>query len=212
MKLKNNGVTICLLMMGALLVGCDTATQQADSNQGESIKGKNSQPNLLLHKPKTFAIAVQRLKQIDESLLADGDFPAPTTIKYVEVIHGTGASGHSHYYTAESYDAHGGEDEHDDHHEEDETVKRRSVEIDTRTELTDITRWLPDIAAKSSLNENGWKSVKSISNRLTEIIDSISADASDEAFREAWKLKSKEIEPMLDELDTLADASSGDMK
>ena len=212
MKLKNNGMAIYLLVMGALLMGCDTATQQANSNQGAAIKEKDSQPNLSLHKPKTFAIAVQRLKQLDESLLADGDFPAPSTIKYVEVIHGTGASGHSHYYTAESYDAHGGEDKHDDHHEEDETVKRRSVEIGLRREVTDIAGWLPDIAAQSNLNESGWNSVKFISSQLAEIIDSIPADASDETFRESWKLKSKEIKPMLNELQTLVDSSSGDSK
>jgi len=204
----------------ALLVGCNTASQPASSDQEKSsAKGKDMQPKLSLHKPKTFPNAITRLKQMHEALLEDGEFPAPTTVHYVEVIHGTGASGHSHYYSAADYEANKGEGEEDhDHypgehdHEEHETVKQRSMEVDLRTELTDVVRWLPDIAAKSDLNETAWNSVDSISGRLTEIINAIEADAADDSFRATWKLKSKEIDSMLGELQSHVATSSGESK
>ena len=215
MKFKKIKAMICLATLCAFLVGCNTETNESSSSKAKALQAELdsfSQPNLSLHKPKTLSSAIERLKQINESLTSKEEFPEPTTIKYVEVIHGKGASGHSHYYTAESYAANGGEDDHDDHaddHEHEETVKHRSVEVDFRTELKDIVRWLPDIAAKSNLNETQWNSVDSISERLTKIIEGIPEDASDESFRESWKLKSDEIEPMFNELQTLIKSAPG---
>lgn len=224
---------ICFVVMCTLLVGCENASQQMSSDRGQSAGAESgaengATPKLSLHKPKTLTAAVERLQQIHRSLLGDGDFPAPTTIQYVEVIHGTGASGHSHYYTAADFEATGGADDHDHdhdhghddhghddhdhagerHREEGEVIKRRSLEVDLRTELTDIVRWMPDIAAKSDLNESQWNFVKSISDQLTAIIDGAAADATDDSsFRQAWRLKTEKIEPMLGELQTRAGAS-----
>ena len=203
--------TICLIAICALLTGCDAESQQGKSSQENSDSASHSQPKLSLHKPKEFSAAVQRLCQMHESLIGDGDFPAPITIPYVEVIHGEGASGHSHYYSASEYEAMGEKTEHDgfpgEHSEEDEKVKERSMEIDLRTELTDVARWLPEIAAKSNLNEADWNSVKSISNRLTSVIEAIASDSTDASFRESWKQKSKEAEAILNELQTFVDSS-----
>lgn len=219
MKSTKMKTTIGLIVMCALMVGCDSGSQQANSNQAASShteSDSHSHPNLSLHKPKTFASAVQRLKQMHESLLADGEFPEPITIQYVEVIHGTGASGHSHFYSAADYEASG--DEHKDdgypgeHSAEDETVKHRSMEVDLRKELTDIAGWVPGIAAKSNLNETDWNSIKSTSIRLSKIIGAIESDAADNLFRESWVGKSEEIESILDELQTFADSSSGETK
>lgn len=215
-KLKKVEWSVCFIVMCGLLVGCDMATQQTQSNQEKSSQKNadadtHSHPNLSLHKPKTLVNAVQRLSQMHDALRADGEFPTPITIQYVEVIHGQGASGHSHFYSATEYDATEGDGEHDGHpghhSEENETVKYHSMEVDLRTELTDIVGWLPDIAAKSNLDETDWNAVNSVSDNLTKIIAAIPADASDASFRESWKQKSAEIKVMLDELQAFVDSS-----
>ena len=207
MKFKSS-LAICLVAVGTLLVGCDSGSRQADSNQENSAQEKrSSHPKLSLHKPKTLSAAIQRLNQLHVALIGDGDFPAPIEIAYVEVIHGEGASGHSHFYSAASYDSNRNDDPHGGHHEENEKVSRHSMEVDARTELTDIARWLPKIAAKSNLDESNWNSVDSVSDRLTEIIDAIEKDASDASFRETWKSKADQVQSMLDELQAINDSS-----
>ena len=76
-----------------------------------------------------------------------------------------------------------------------------------RTELVDIITWLPKIAAKSNLNESNWNSVNSISSRLAKIIDEVGVDVSDDSFRESWKSKSDEIQPMLNEIQAIIDST-----
>ena len=204
MKSKSS-LTISLLFVAVLLVGCSAEPRQANSNQGDS----SSRPKL--YKPKTFPVAIQRLKQIHESLMAEGEFPAPVTIEYVEVLHGQGASAHSHFYLAADFEANENGEGHDGHagrhKEDDERVKHHSMEVGLRTELVDIITWLPKIAAKSNLNESNWNSVNSISSRLAKIIDEVGVDVSDDSFRESWKSKSDEIQPMLNELQTINDSS-----
>lgn len=205
-----NSLTIGLFVVTALLVGCNGDARQANSNQKNVVS--SSHPKL--YKPKTFLAATQRLKQLHESLMADGDFPDPVKIEYVEVLHGQGASAHSHFYSAASYQAnkngHGhddhsdGHDDHSDgHSESDERVKHHSVEVGLRAELADIIIWLPKIAAKSNLSEADWNSVDSISSQLTKVIEEIGADASDASFRESWKLKSDEIRTALDKVQAI---------
>lgn len=204
--------TVCLVAACALLVGCNTDSEQANSNQEQDSEAhSHSHPKLSLHKPKTLSSAVQRLRLLHQSMVSEGEFPTPLTIDYVEVIHGKGSSGHSHYYSAADFDTHGGDDHEDEHHEEDEEIKRHSMEIGPRMELADVAGWLPSIAAKSNLNEADWNSVKKISTNLTTLLESIASDASDTSFRDSWKLKSEEIESQLDELQSFVD-SAGDSK
>lgn len=200
MKSKSS-LTISLLFVAALLVGCSAEPRQANSNHGDS----SSHPEL--YRPKTMPVAIQRLKQIHESLMAEGEFPAPVTIEYVEVLHGQGASAHSHFYLAADFEANENGEGHDRHKEDDERVKHHSMEVGLRTELVDIITWLPKIAAKSNLNESNWNSVNSISSRLAKIIDEVGVDVSDDSFRESWKSKSDEIQPMLNEIQAIIDST-----
>ena len=101
-------------------------------------------------------------------------------------------------------------DHPDEHGEEDEQIEHHTMNVDLRTELADIVAWLPDIAPSSNLNETNWNSVDAIAKRLASVIDGIGEDVADSAFRESWKLKSQKIEAMLDELQSLVDASSGE--
>ena len=201
-----NSLAMCLFVVATLLVGCNGNSRQADSNQKKAVS--SSHPKL--YKPKTFSAATQRLKQIHESLVADGDFPDPVKVEYVEVLHGQGASAHSHFYSAASYQAnkngHGHDDHSDGHSEVDERVKHHSMEVGLRTELADIIIWLPKIAAKSNLSEADWISVDSISSQLTKIVGEIGADLPDASFRDAWKLKSDEIKTALDKVQAINDS------
>lgn len=128
----------------------------------------------------------------------------------MEVIHGTGPGGHSHFYLASQYDANDGGDDH--HSEEDETVKRLVAEIPLRTELSDVVKWLPDVAAKSHANEEDWTAVSDMAKSLAQIIAAVPQDAADDDFRDTWKQQSKTIEPMIAKLQTLAAKSTGDAK
>ena len=192
--------TICLFAMAVLLAGCDA---ESNSNQNKSSQeSSHSHPHLSLHKPKTLSAAIQRMCQMHESLVGTGDFPSPIEIPYVEVIHGEGASGHSHFYSKANYEAGSA-----GHSEEDEKVKHHTMKIDLRTEMADVAKWLPDIAASSNLEEADWNSVKSLSGGLTKIIEEISPDASDASFRESWKQKSEEVKGMLDKLQTFNEST-----
>lgn len=209
--------SILLIAMCGLLAGCDVGMREASSPQNNpSLSHSEAHPKLSFHKPKNFVSAVGRLREIHESLVADGEFPEPVSFQYVEVIHGEGPSGHSHFYTAESYDAN-----HDSHHdqypgenhehEEDETVKYHSTTVNVRTELTDVVAWLPEIAAESDFNEADWNSVKTISEQLKEFLEAIDSSSPDASFRDAWKLKSEDIRALLGELEMLS-ASLGAVK
>lgn len=201
-----NSLTIGLFVVTALLVGCEGESKQANSN----LKNAVSSSHPKLYKPKTFTAATQRLKQIHESLIADGDFPDPVKVEYVEVVHGHGPSAHSHFYSAASYQANENGRGHGEYlngrSEAEESVKHHSMEVGLRTELADVIVWLPKIAAKSNLSEADWKSVDSISSQLTKIVDEIGADLPDASFRDAWKLKSDEIKTALDKVQAINDS------
>lgn len=209
--ISSPAITILLLIAaGGMLTGCDADRQQASSGQLKpSSSHVDSHPKLSFHQPDSFPAAIQRLLQIHKSLVGDGDFPEPVSFDYVEVIHGEGASGHSHFYAADEYDPN--QDGHDDgfpgeHHEEHETVEHHSTTVDLRTELNDLVGWLPEIAAESDFKEADWNSVKTIAGRLTEIIDAMDPKSSDASFRESWIKESESVDDMLGKLQELSDS------
>jgi hypothetical protein len=210
MKLSKIITIASSILLFAVLVGCDSKSDGGDSN---SESASHSQPNLSLHKPKGFLPAIDRLAEIHGSLVGSGEFPAPTKIDYVEVVHGEGPSGHSHYYLASEYES-GGEDDHHDgypgeHHEEDEKVKHQVFEIAVREELKDVVSWLPEIAAKSDLGESEWSKVSEASKSLTKVIESVAKDATDNSFRDAWKKNAEDIDAQLEKLRAIASPLSG---
>lgn len=207
---KFSAIMFGLMLMFATHVGCDTQTADVDSKETESAE---SPPNPILHKPKKFSSAVERLSEIHDLLMTSDSFPSPRKIDYVDVYHGDETSGHSHYYLASEYEESGGVDEHEgflgEEGEMQEKVTRRVLEVELRTELTDLVGWLPSIAAKSDISESDWETVSSVSKALTGIIESIPADSSNAAFQDAWKKKSAEIEAQLTELQGAAAATDG---
>ena len=211
MRLQNYTLTICSVLLFGMLLGCQPNSSTVDSQPGTNSQAPRH--GLKLHKPKTLPLAVTRLFQINESLLSEDPFPAPLEIDYVEVIHGTGPGGHSHFYPASTYDAKGEHDDHhDDHSEEEESIKRLTAEIPLQTEVKDIVKWLPDLAAKSNASEADWTTVSDTSKSLTKIIAGIAKEASDADFRAAWSKQTKEIEALLAKLKTVSAKSTGEMK
>ena len=212
MSFQKFTLVICLVLSIGTLVGCQPESGGTHSKSNDDHHGPGH--NLKLHKPKTLSAAVNRLAAINESLGSPEPFPQPLKIDYVEVIHGSGPGGHSHFYPASSYDAkhEDGDAPHDSHSEDDETVKRLVAEIPLRTELTDTVKWLPDVAAKSNASEADWTTVSNTAKSLTAILGGIAKDATDDDFRDAWKQQSNEIEPLLTTLKTLATKTMGASK
>lgn len=205
MSSKTTAPFACSVLLIGILFGC-----QPNSNTAVSELDIAPQAGLKLHQPKTFSAAINRLAEINESLLSAAPFPEPLQVDYVEVVHGSGPGGHSHFYLAAAYDANG-EEEHGDHHsEEDETVKRLVATIPLKTELPDVVKWLPDLAAESNTSESDWTIASDTAKRLTQILDAIPEDTSDKDFRDAWKQQAKEIEPLLTKLQTLATKYAGE--
>jgi hypothetical protein len=197
------------LLLLAVLSGCNNNKQPAPASKAAAESG----PNLSFCRPKKLSAAIARLQEMHEVLLAPGDFPSPVKVDYVEVIHGTGPSGHSHYYLAADYEAQGeGHDEHGGHHHEDEAVKHSVLELDLQSELTNIVAWLPDLAAKSDLGESDWKTVSAVSKRLKEIISAIPSDPADAAFRESWTARANEIQTELEQLNKIEIPAAGETK
>lgn len=200
------------VMLCALFGGCATDATKVASDEKPS---SNSHQNLSLHKPKDLASAAARLGELHHSLVSSDKFPSPREIEIVEVVHGEGPSGHSHFYLASKYDETGGEIEHEEGYpgeEVEEKVKRHVMELAARKEISDVAGWLPDIAAWASVPESDWTTAYEVSKGLVEIIGAIPEDASNEAFRDAWKSKSKDIEGMLEELESIAAKPAGDAK
>ena len=211
MNFQKVSQTICSILLIGMLLGC-----QPDGRSGDSKSETNStapRHGLKLHKPKNLATAVDRLVEINEALQSGEPFPSPLKIEYVEVIHGTGPGAHSHFYPASSYDANAKTEDHDHHdlHEE-EAVKRLVAEIPLQTELKDIVKWLPDIAAKSNTSEAEWTTVSDVAKSFTKVIEGIASDASDADYRDAWKKQTKTIEPLLATLKTLTEKLVGATK
>ncbi len=215
MKHSEKSTVVSILLLFVMLTGCDSKTSQSDP-VAEKEQSTQRHPFLELHKPKELAVAVTRLVEIHESLMGSGEFPSPIKIDYVEVIHGEGDSGHSHFYLASEYSESGGEVESDGYPGEevevDEKVKHYVMEVGSRAEIGDVASWLPGIAAKSNVGESDWTSVSEVSKGLKDIIDSIPDDATDVSFRESWKTKVKDVESMLGKLREIVTRSTGESK
>jgi len=197
----------CVTSMTMVLPGCGSPKDQMVSI-ADQLKAR--QRGLKFHRPKSLDEATTRLSEIHESVNGDGDLPAMRKFDYVEVIHGKGASAHSHYYSADSFDSAMEHDEEGHEEEEQETIERHTAEVDFRTEFADIVRWLPDIAAASDLGKADWQSVSDASKKLTQLLESIPAGFEAPKLRDSWKQKSSEIEAMLTDLkNTLAKPGEG---
>ncbi len=201
MNLRNRKTTRQYLVFGALLscfvVGC--AKSELDGFEGSNNSGL---PKLDFHKPKTLADAVGRLRIIHDAVNSDQAMPKPKKFKVLEVIHGTGASAHSHYYLAGSDSQ--SHDDHDDHGGE-VNEKHHEIVVDTFAEFQDIANWLPKIAAATDdINSQTWAEVNKVGAGLTQLTTKVIGDEKDpQAVRDSFRAETKTIGGLIEKLETI---------
>ena len=181
-----------------------------DDNDSGDASSRNGLPKLDFHRPDDLASAHKRMSEIHEILTGDQEIPAPRKIKVVEVIHGEGASAHSHYYRVTKSEAGDGETpKFSDHEHEGEKSeqKQHEIEIDIFTEVYDIARWLPSIAADGDTAEGPWKQIKEASSELEKILDdALSRKKTDTEKRAAYKENAQKVSDLLSSLKPLCES------
>ncbi len=186
---KHLACVVAALMASSLFwaAGCgDAVTANGDAGQ----KSGSGLPNERFHRPAKLEVALPRLRQLHDAIVAEGELPAPIVIKVAELVHGTGASAHSHFHLAGEYDG---------HHEEGEEEKIHQYEVDAIQELEDIVGWLPRIAGSSDLKEKQWKRLKELSTAFESDIEAAFGSATDlqekrKAYRSIDKKSNDHIE------------------
>ena len=200
---------LIIAMIPLMIAGCGKNGDQPDTGEQASAKV----PRLSFHLPGDLLAAVNRLQEIHQAVTGPGPLPEPVKVDYVEVIHGEGASAHSHFFLAsefqESGDGHG---HHHDHHDGEvtETIRRGTYEVDFRTELKDLIAKLPENAATTDLEEADWDSVRDISTKLSGVIESVPDSADDSGFRQAWTSRESEITGMLAKIAEISKKAGGE--
>ncbi len=219
----------CFLVAGMMLTfsGCgESSTTTASATKAP--------PKLDFHKPRNFSLAVERLRIVHDVLLSESEVPQPVTYTVVEVNHAHGdGNPHVHYKlvsktgpngeecdcehdhdTGHDHD-HDHDHAHDDHdHEEhghghrdpfESTAPRHTIVVDVFTELSDIVRWLPAIAADGDMSADDWKKVKSASETIGTQLESCTGESA--AKHSSYKSKADTIGAMISELETLVKPS-----
>ena len=198
-------VAFCVASL-VLYAGCENASVSETAT-------KKAPPKLSFHKPRSFRLAVERIREIHDSLVADGEMPQPISYTVVEVSHAhAGGKSHVHYHLVESEhedcECEDGHDHGHDHgHDKDPFQNeaepkpgQHTVVIDAFTELRDVARWLPAIASDSDMPADQWKQVESIAANLTDRLEKVSGtDASSQ--RTQYKSKQEEISAEVSKLE-----------
>jgi len=173
-------VLICT--MSFALNGCTES-----SNSGSQAVEKSSLPYFAFHKPKEIKIAVDRIRELHDAVTGSDPLPDPISYQVKEVIHGTGASGHSHFYLHDPAKAEQEElvaDEADDGHV---TTAENilDVKVNPIDEQKDLIRWLPKIASGGDMPESDWSKVNAISKEMTPKLYAIVEASTEEDKRRA---------------------------
>ena len=175
--MMNQITSFCSYSLRPLLIAaCVLAVIGCQRDAGETPTSKKV-PKLRFHCPNTYSAAVTRIREIHKILVSEENLPAPKSYQVVEFTHGEGAAAHSHFRLDN------GADEDDHHSHGDETVRdvrRHKITIDIFTELKDIVRWLPGLAADSEMPREAWNSVNETSTKLEKILEPIVNDENSE--------------------------------
>ena len=160
-------------------------------------------PKLNLHRPKTVEAAVVRLSSLVDSVAADGEFPSPLKYSVREVIHGTGAAAHSHYYLVDENGKQVEEDDEEPGHEHIESAEKlHEVEVEPYTEMVDLAQWLPHLAADADINEETWNEVRSISKEFVDALRSMDDSSSESEKRDAFRAKATQFRDWIAKLES----------
>lgn len=193
---------VVLVVTTVFCLGCGNSDQEKQTTKQTERK----LPKLKFHRPKTLTAAVERLTKIQKDLESSDQIPAPAKFTVIELIHGTGASAHSHYNLAKpSSSDPTAEEDHDDHHEDMESSEViHEIEIDVFTEFTDVLGWLPKIAAAAEVDESNWLKINKSSKALqVALSDDLTAANSDAEKRQAFLKHSDEVDTLVQLLDSI---------
>ncbi|MCH2183417.1 MAG: hypothetical protein MK108_15570 [Mariniblastus sp.] len=165
-------------------------------------------PKLRFHKPGDFPAAVTRLEEIRTVILSDQPLPPAKVFRVVESIHGSGAGAHSHYHLErETNDEDGGHDHaHGHSHDEENSEVTHDVQVDLVTEMVDIVKWMPDIAADSDMEKGSWDTVKQESSGLHDrLVESLAQADGPDAQRQSLQEMDDRVAAYLVTMRSVAD-------
>jgi hypothetical protein len=196
-----------LLLAAAFLmlsVGCDSARQTADtaSDSQTAETADRKIPKLSLHRPDNCDEAVSRMKKLVDTIASEGPLPQPLKYKVREVIHGSGASAHSHYYRIDENGKQIDEEDNDGHEHMESSEKQHEIEVEPYTELLDIAQWLPHIAADADIDESTWNEVKATSKEMADVLRLVNGESSEEKKRELFRSKIDSLEGWIEKLES----------
>ena len=83
--------------------------------------------------------------------------------------------------------------------------------MDIFTELNDIVRWLPDVAADSDMSKQSWNSVKETSTQLVKVLEPIvSEEAPESQMRKAYRKIADSADPMIKKFEAVIKTAAKD--
>lgn len=185
-----------LSAVSVVCIGCGEVSKEQSAKQ--DVK---KIPKQKFHRPKNLAAAIIRLEGIHASLVSDAPIPEPKKYTVIEIIHGTGASAHSHFHLANPDGSHDNNmDDHEDHEKMESKEVTHQVEVDVFTELSDVIRWLPRIAAKESLDETAWLLVNQKVKSLESLSSELNAANLDSVKRAIFEKHANSIDELIQQL------------
>lgn len=185
-----------LSAISVICMGCgEVSKEQSGKQEVKKI------PKQKFHRPKTLAAAIIRLEGIHASLFSDEPIPEPKKFTVIEIIHGTGANAHSHFHLANPDGSHDSNmDDHGDHEKMESKEVTHQIEVDVFTELSDVIRWLPRIAAKESLDEAAWLLVNQKVKSLESLSSELNAANLDSVKRAIFEKHANSIDELIQQL------------
>jgi len=219
MNIKSLGhllIPFCIASL-VLCVGCER-----DSVSKSTVK--KEPPKLSFHKPRSFRLAVERIREVHDLLVADGEMPKPISYTVVEVSHAhAGGKSHVHYDLVDSsrvedcdceeghdHDHEHGTDGHNHEHgdakghsHKDPFAVKHTIVVDAFTELKDIIRWLPAIASDSDMPAEQWSQVKAVSDKMTGLLEKATSKEIETGQRADYKSQQEAIASVISELEIL---------
>jgi hypothetical protein len=174
-------------------------------------------PKFSFHKPRNYALAVERVAQIHRSLVSEGDFPTPTsyTVTKVEGADDSNVTQASYQLVEGSYESearHECCDHHCDHEGEDHSHSHRdpfaaqsekhTVIVDAFSELSDIVGWLPSIASDSELYSADIDTIKATSEEMLSTLNSVAGDT-EESKLESYRTKVDALDMSVEKLESM---------
>ena len=194
--------TCGLVLCNILCMGCEKPATDTELNAKQKTL-----PKLDFHKPSSFGSAITRIRDIHQRLSSLDELPKPIsyTVREVRHTHGNGSS-HVHFELVDMEDR---RDNHElskhNHADFDGNAPEHIIFVDVFTELIDVVRWLPDIAADSDMPKKDWIQVEEIAEEFSIQLKTIGKLNSQAAKHTHYKSKSETISVSIGKLEALVE-------